>query len=440
MNIPKESRISTAGAPPQPERPPPERPARPRRASLPSVILSSQEAEDINNALTGLGLQDEGDQIIDGRDIGFAVTSGSNPKRRSRSVGDYRSTAKEHRMSPIQWRQWRRRSDEIKYWRESTEHENDFAVGHRSDTVGPDEEPRSPNEITDTAPDAISENIRPFEAHNHDFNFGLPIDDLQGQEQIGLEERMITLELKLMDFDYAISKLQAGSFSLPDPQTQIGTPRVESTHTRSVSDQPHTPFSRSGVSHVETGAPSAPYHSGDTLQSQHGFFTAGAGPSMIQPRPRPASIATTLKASGIAQHNSSGPRRSVDRSSRGSITQLTVEHYTTLITLIRREQSARIRLEDQVSELQRQMEALQAGSASPRKKREQQHLGRHFSPDDIRRPFGLGLESRQHRGRSSNYSGDTDTDDDNYHDVYVTPVERGEFERDNFDGEEGVAF
>lgn len=130
----------------------------------------------------------------------------------------------------------------------------------------------------------------------------------------------------------------------------------------------------------------------------------------------------------------------MDRSSRNSTTQLTIEHYTTLITLIRREQSARMQLEDQVTELQRQVESLQAHSTSPRSRIEQQHLGRHFSPDDVRRPFGLGFDNRQRRGRSSNYSTDTDTDEDNFHDVYVTPVERGEFERDDFEGEEGVAF
>lgn len=236
LNIPKDFHASNSGVPPQPERPPPGRPARPRRASLPSVILSSQEAEDINKALAGLGLQEGGDQIIDGRDIGFAVTSGSNPKRRSRSVGDYRSAAKEHRMSPIQWRQWRRRSDEIRYWRENTsdnepmiESQPDIAVQEqRFDPVDP---------ATHTAPEANDETRRPFEAHNQDFNFGLPMDDLRGHEHIDLEERMITLELKLMDFDFAISKLQAGSFSPPDPREPAEAFRGGPTHTRSLSDQ-----------------------------------------------------------------------------------------------------------------------------------------------------------------------------------------------------------
>ena len=438
-------RISDIDVPPQPKRPPPERPTRPRRASLPSVILSSQEAEDINDALTGLGLQDVGDQTIDGRDIGFAVTSGSNPKRRSRSAGDYRSTAKEHRMSPIQWRQWRRRSDEIRYWRGSNT-EDESTVIHNIDSEDPAE--LGPKGSTaDRAAKATSEiedaNHPPIEAHTQDFNFGLPIDDIHSNEHVGLEERMITLELKLMDLDYAISKLQAGSFS-PTSQHHRAEPitidSVVPRHQRSVSDQPRLQASKTGGSFVENYPTLAYYQNGGTPITQQGTFSTWHDPTSIQPRARPTSIATTLKASGAGQDQSSAMRRSIDRGSRGSITELTIEHYTTLITLIRREQSARMRLEDQVTELQQRIEVLQSQSAAPRSRREQQSLGRHFSPDDYHRPFGLGVDERQQRGRSSNYSGETDTDDDNFHDVYVTPVERGEFERDNFDGEEGVAF
>ncbi|KAL8820487.1 MAG: hypothetical protein Q9191_007506 [Dirinaria sp. TL-2023a] len=440
LSIPKDSRISNNGVPKQPERPPPERPARPRRASLPSVILSSQEAEDINNALTGLGLHDGGDQVFDGRDIGFAITSGSNPKRRSRSVGDYRSTAKEHRMSPIQWRQWRRRSDEIKYWRESATGDEPASSG-RSGFIETEHEPTSADPATKAASEPGGEGDRPFEAHSHEFNFGLPISDIQGNEHIGLEERMITLELKLMDFDYAISKLQAGSFPPLNRHGRVEAFPTGSAHTRSVSDQPQIQSSKAGGPFVET-SPSLTYYHGDENPGFQGDSSLATGPDLttIQPRPRPASIATTLKASGAGHYSSSGVRSSIDRSSRSSITQLTIEHYTTLITLIRREQSARMRLEDQVTQLQRQVEALEASSSSPRSRREQQALGRHFSPDDICRPYGFGFDVRQRRGRSSNYSGDTDTDDDNFHEVYVTPVERGEFERDDFDGEEGVAF
>ena len=348
-------------------------------------------------------------------------------------------------MSPIQWRQWRRRSDEIRYWRESTTDDDPTALP----TLGqpglerPEPEAVSKNPVTKVASDTGDETSRPFEAHNQEFNFGLPIDDVHGNEHIGLEERMITLELKLMDFEYAISKLQAGSFSPPNQQQRsepTHTGPAVPTHGRSISDQPRMQAFKTGGPFVENYPSLAYYQNGGTPNTQQGPFPLGHEPMSIQPRPRPASIATTLKASWVGQDHAPGTRSSVDRGFRSSITEPTIEHYTTLITLIRREQSARMRLEDQVTELQQQLETLQARSSPPRSRREQQDLGRHFSPDDMQRPYGLGVDSRQERGRSSNYSVETDTDDDNSHDVYVTPVERGEFEREDFDGEEGVAF
>lgn len=445
LNIQKNYRVSAGGVPPQPERPPTERPTRPRRASLPSVILSSQEAEDINNALTGLGLQDVGSQVPDGRDIGFAVTSGSNPKRRSRSVGDHRSAAKEHRMSPIQWRQWRRRSDEIRYWRESTTDDDPTTIPTLGQPAFIDLEPASVT--ADSAAKAIlgspDESSRPFEAHNEGFNFGIPIDGIHSNEHVGLEERMITLELKLMDLDFAISKFQAGSFSPPNEIQQSealsSIPMVPS-HDRSISDQPRMQALKTGGPFIDNYPSLAYYQNGGTPNIQQGAFPSWGEAMSFPPRGRPTSIAITLKASGAGQDHATGVRSSIDRGFRSSITELTIEHYTTLITLIRREQSARMRLEDHVAELQQQIETLRALSSPPQSRKAQRNLGRHFSPDDVRRPFGMGLDSRQQRGRSSNYSGETDTDEDNFHDVYVTPVERGEFERDDFDGEEGVAF
>lgn len=348
-------------------------------------------------------------------------------------------------MSPIQWRQWRRRSDEIRYWRESNT-EDEPTVIHNiesQDATGPKINRISANPTVETVSQTGEDMHRPIEAHNQEFNFGLPIDDIHGNEHVGLEERMITLELKLMDLDYAISKLQAGSF-LPVSQCQrpevVSIDSVVPTHHRSISDQPRVQAFKTGGSFVDNYPALAYYQNGGTPDTQQSSFSSWNNPGSIQPRGRPTSIATTLKAGGTGQDQPSGTRNSIDRGHRSSITELTIEHYTTLITLIRREQSARMRLEDQVTELQQQIEILQGRSSPPWSRREQQNLGRHFSPDDIHRPYGLGLDNRQERGRSSNYSGETDTDDDNFHDVYVTPVERGEFERDDFEGEEGLAF
>ncbi|KAK4698146.1 hypothetical protein P7C71_g19, partial [Lecanoromycetidae sp. Uapishka_2] len=407
--------------PSQPQRVAPERPARPRRASVPSLILNRQEMEAVEATMTGLGLQNAPEQAVDAQNIGFAVTNGSNPKRRSRSVGAFRDT--EHRMSPIQWRKWRRRSDEIKYWRQSTD------LTSLNGIKSLDSPLVAQKDELDTADD----DDRNIGEHNAAFNFGLPDAPLQDQERIGLEERIITLEIKLMDFEYAISKLQAGSTSPSRRHSQFESGTRESID--SYSEELATPMGP---------IPSMPQTSPPASPSKFAQDST--------PKPRPTSVATTLKP-GHSGHTAQR-KGSVDQSTHSSLASLTIDHYTTLITLIRHEQSARMRLEQQVSVLQGRLDHLSQpqSSHSLANSISQHSHSRSLSSQHRRRgfvetPARAGAQFRQPRPRSSTYDTETDTDDDQYHDVYVTPgatpVERGEYERGAFDRvevEEGMAF
>lgn len=409
--------------PPHPQRIAPERPARPRRASVPSLVLNRQEMEAVDAAMTDLGLPNPPEHTIDAQNIGFAVTNGSNPKRRSRSVGAFRDT--EHRMSPIQWRKWRRRSDEIKYWRQSTDLTSlgglksldSPIMGQKDDVENADEDDHNIGE------------------HNVAFNFGLPGVPMQDQERIGLEERIITLEIKLMDFEYAISKLQAGSTSPSRRHSQFDTEGQESVNSYVSSDRRAAPIEPS---------PTIPQTSPPASPSKFAHDT--------NPKPRPTSIATTLKPShsGHTTHH----KGSIDQSTHSSLASLTIDHYTTLITLIRHEQSARMRLEQQVSVLQGRLDHLSQphSSHSLANSISQHSHSRSLSSQHRRHGFietstRAGAQFRPPRPRSSTYDTETDTDDDQYHDVYATPgatpVERGEYERGAFDRvevEEGMAF
>lgn len=409
--------------PPQPERLPPERPARPRRASVPSVILNRPEVEEVEVAMTGLGLRTNEEQPVDAHNIGFAVTNGSNPKRRSRSVGAFRDT--EHRMSPIQWRRWRRRSDEIKYWRQSTDLGSLGIKSFDSPELGQKDD-------ADTA-DNDDDNLG---QHNEEFNFGLPANAMQTQDRIGLEERIVTLEIKLMDFEYAISKLQAGSTS----PSRRHSDRIEMAGRQNSVD-----------SYLSSDHRQAPIEASPALPQE----TPPASPSRFAyettPKQRPTSVATTLKASASRPYTSAH-KGSLDRSTGSSLTGLTIEHYTTLITLIRHEQSSRVQLEQQVSMLQQQLDRISPPHAHAHSPSQHSH-SRSLSSQQRRQGFvdvrNRGGHFRQPRPRSSSYStNETDTDDDIYHDVYVTPnitpVERGEYERGAFERvagvEEGMAF
>ena len=381
--------------------------------------MSRHSVETPDAAVTGTSLENAQEQNVDAQNIGFAVTNGSNPKRRSKSVGAFRDT--EHRMSPIQWRKFRRRSDEIKYWRQSTDL---GSLGIKTSD--------SP-EIAQKDDAATKKDDEPdLGGHSRDFNFGLPTGDpMPNQEPIGLEERIVTLEIKLMDFEYAISKLQAGSTS---PSWQYSheikmTQPQDSLCSNLSSNQPQASIEPSAL------PPEKP-----PMTSSHFIHSTST------PKPRPTSVATTLKPG-------TSPRKgSIDRSSRSSLTGLTIEHYTTLITLIRHEQSARVQLEQQVAMLQQRLDYISPLHSMPSHAHSlsQHSHSRSLSSQQRRQGFvdtgrRGGAHFRQQRGRSSSYSTtETDTDDDAYHDVYVTPditpVERGEYERVGPGEEEGVAF
>ena len=449
VQMPAQSTAEDTPIPPRPERSPPPRPKRPRRASLPSIILNPQEGKSIDDQLTGLGLMDGREQGTDTSTIGFAVTSGSNPKRRSRSADNLRDTAKEHRMSPIQWRRWRRRSDEIRYWRESADESSPGFTAPESRQPSPDRTLVRRQGFVEQTPPMPQEEVQMPEAEAGDFNFGLQPEDLQNQERIGLEERLVTLEIKLMDFEYAISRLQSDmkSVDVKSPTEEI------SQHYEASPQLPANPsLLQPPPRPIVQASPTSNYDQSPESTPGIQQMPFGIHHPSIQPRPRPTSIATTLK-----------PARG-DHTSRNSMTELTIEHYTTLITLIRREQSARIRLEDQVSMLEQQLQKLKPPSpGSLRDIRGARHNypspmsdsryfnlpdeSRRYSPEGIRRPFSRDSNERflmrqqeyNERSRSRSNYDETDTDDETFHEVYVTPVERGEFEGHDLE-EEGLAF
>lgn len=388
---------------------------------MPGLICNKPESSELGAVTTGIGLQNAQEPHIDAQNIGFAVTNGSNPRRRSRSVGAYRDT--DHRSSPIQWRQWRR-SDEIKYWRQSADR------GSLGITRFESPEPAQKYDV-----DTVGNDGGGLGEHNEDFNFGLSDVALPIRDRIGLEERLVTLEIKLMDFEYAIAKLQAGSLS---PSRRYSQQFETSKRQNSFS---------SYTSSSDNLSPALSQGSPPENPSKFG--------SDQTPNLRPTSVATTLKAGTSGQY--SWPRKgSADSVVRSSLTGLTIDHYTTLVTLVRCEQNARIQLEHQVSMLQQRLDQISPPHSSyPRVQPLSQHLHSRSLSSQQRRHGFVDTATREDtdfgnlRRRSSNHSTDgTDTDDDAYHEVYVTPditpVERGGHERGAFERvagvEEGMAF
>ena len=361
------------------------------------------------------------DTSIDNEDyIGFAITSGSNPKRRSKSADALYDVAKAHRMSPIQWRRWRRRSDEIKYWRDSTEERPLDVTEVKTFQAIPDKEPERPSDENENA---HGSNDLERSDDRQTFDFGLLATNIQEQEQVPLEERMVTVEVKLMDLEYAISKLQMRT---PPPVEQ----NVESNHPhlKSYRPTPDRPSPQAQQPSPDSNSEVQTFDDSTIADSHSTQPTSQASSDYPFPDTtfRPVSTATTVRPQTALQVPDSRPRRgSSGRSSHHSLTRLTIEHYTTLISLLRREQSARMRLEDQVSDLQQQLAEVKDFKLLP-------YNQRGYQPHHQNREF-LAF-------RSASDVDETDTDD-GYQEVYETPSEHKEFERLPFGGfHEGEAF
>jgi len=416
--------------------------------TLPSVDHSPDEASAIAATLATHEHRPSNQGTADAwqcGNIGFAVTSGSNPKRRSRSAGALRDAAREHRMSPIQWR---RRSDEIKYWRESLGEQPlvvpSYTLSHITD--GREErsiEAEDPVVAEESDSSTVEDNRRTFD-------FGPVVSSMRNQEAVSLEERLITLEVKLMDLEYAISKLQAHGSTpaetpalekLPKPpsrnaseesaysstlvyQEQQG-PVGYGTYTCADSqllEQPSSTFDK-----LSPGTASAMHRSPPMALSSNPHTIPGS----FSPEPRPSSTVTTIRPS-TAQISLPSPAEQPTHP-----IELNPEHYAALVSFIKEEQSARKELEQHVLHLQRQVHDLRSPyvlgaegpyptpSSKPHNPvpalmmREQQRYGSEAS---------CGFGARRSLGDCGE---ETDTDD-GFQDVYETPKERKDFDIGGF--------
>ncbi len=294
--------------------------------------------------------------------IGFAVTSGSNPKRRSRSAGAMRGF-RSYTEGPPGFN--RRRSAEIKYWRESGGYlTKALPDPDPEDSVDPDiraEEDLLPRNVQQGVQKQLEQGPRP---RHQNFSYISPrpdLDDIEDLGGTGLEDRVIRLEDKMTDAEHAISKLRGrasrATVIIERPPSQVS--RERSLPSR---------YSRS--------AERSSYYSDDHRVSRKRSSTAfdnssGSGTSR-SPTPPPKVVKSTaletarapelrpISGSTIRAARSHDPIPTIPHPPSLSTSGLTSEHYTTLLSLILREQSARKRLEGQVTLLQREMEVLRS--------------------------------------------------------------------------------
>ncbi|OJJ67859.1 hypothetical protein ASPBRDRAFT_325684 [Aspergillus brasiliensis CBS 101740] len=298
-----------------------------RRATLPSLIFSDDESRGALEAVVQSG------RPTSKRDNSPHANSDPDEarrremrqiKRRSRSATALRGMAKDHLMSPIQWR---RRS------LESYAGSTTFGAVSEADaserpptrtTVASAPKPTTEPSFLD-GPDEDDEEDIPEEPLPP--TVGTLVNSLQRDENVTLEQRLTTLEVKLIDLECAIARIQSGRSETPaEPSGQRKpSPPTTNRHKRKQSSAQSPSGSDETPSAKSPGGADRPL-STSTLRPNH------------------------LHRSHTLQVPSS--------TSLHECNTISVEQYSALVMLLRREQSARRNLEEQVSSLRSDVEQL----------------------------------------------------------------------------------
>ncbi|TVY46180.1 hypothetical protein LCER1_G009380 [Lachnellula cervina] len=324
--------------------------------------------------------------------IGMAITSGSHPKRRSRSLGELRKAS----ALPANAR---RRSDEIRYWRES------YDPGVLSPMSSNKAEPEEPIMLADD-----SEYVLEPEDQPQPFNFG-PMGEMAGMkitQAASLDTRVQRLEERMQKVERIIlrsrgahpdvlqlqdppkrnpNRISSKSFTRPGPDNSETSlpkhdrPRDTYQQLQESQNVRNQPSSYSRPSTVDTN--SSYQHS---LEPFLALPSPNGAPDPTDRSARPLSTSTTIR--GIP---SSSPTMAKDGS-------LTIEHYTALTNMIAAEQATRQQLELIVRSLQQQLQAFRASAPGP-----------HHTPDSHQVIDPL-IENPG--GEFSSFEQDDDTSDD----------------------------
>lgn len=316
-----------------------------RRATLPSLILT--EDDDLKSSIYS------DISPVSTRPVSMINESHEEPElhtdheesksqpsfkshRRSKSADALRDLVRHHRMSPIQWR---RRSDEIRFWRTSI-FETDESDDNGKEELPQDESlqivespvhPKTASVKAESVP--LQSELKPahFQLENLITNIADP--------DATVEERLATIEVKLMDLEFAISKIQGTDHNVFSKSTN--EPAVLEDLPLPVLSPGHCSADASSILSDVSTQSSASFGGGEDRP----LSTATLRPNIVyaqQPPPTHNYSWSSLNLNGIS-----------------------IEQYSALVTLIRREQTARKALEDQVTQLQEEMEDFRRGSGMP---------------------------------------------------------------------------
>lgn len=350
--------------------------------------MSFHEAQMLAEALDEVGMRPSSKPPF--RDSDGELTH--NLKRRSRSADEVNDGTRSHQMSPIQWR---RRSGEIQYWRNSVL-ENPIPEPSRTRHEAYHLEPER-STFRSFAPSPSSAHQSASRDSLKQFQFGSFANS--AGHTATTEQRLTTLEVKFIDHEYAIAELQGSD--IKKPVTAAKVPKRRSVQ--------------------------------DIFPETHDFSSPG-GTFLSSPADS-ATPAEDLDHSPQHHRSSNAPTLRPVAGKSPSSTIITTEQYEALMALLATEQAARCALEETIAELQAQVDELRNASYLPRRlsayptpSPESRHSPSTVRGQPARRPLDFP-RSRVVSNETSRFSvTDADESDaeDGFLDTFETPRETQE--------------
>lgn len=306
--------------------PSPGLPTRRRRATLPSVIFSDDESRFA--VASAISDPQEDRHIQEGRRYSMLLN------RRSRSAEALQNLVNEQSHE-----EWPPRTTSI-----PTSGPDDKSPVLGSSVSAHSARPSSGTTVTSATQTSVAPSFNEVDERAEQMslppNVGNFVYTMQQDDGLTVEQRLNTLEVKMIDLEFAIARMQSSP-------TNGSTERSSSRQKRTPSADQYSPHARNKPSSGYLG-------SSDRDRDRDRDRDESPSPLATFSTVRPSSTSTIRQ-----ETMSRSIRPAPSATSLSEFSGVSIEQYSTLVTLLRREQTARRNLESQVSGLRDDLRQIQ---------------------------------------------------------------------------------
>ncbi|KAJ5925549.1 hypothetical protein N7454_008188 [Penicillium verhagenii] len=322
---------ATGGSLPSPTLPRPR-----RRATLPSVIFSDDESRFAVASAISDPQDDRHLQFQEGRRHSMVQN------RRSRSIEGLGELAVERERYEQSHEDWSPRTTSA-----PTSGPESKSPPLGSSISDHSARPSTGTTVTSVTPASVAPSISEADEQAEQIslppNIGNFVHSMQQDDGLTVEQRLNTLEVKMIDLEFAIARMQSSPIDSPTERLS----RVK----RTPSSEPNTLHTRNKPSSGYLGAPDRERERDRDRERER---DESPSPLTTFPAVRPSSTST------IRQETMNRSLRAApSTTSLSEFSGVSIEQYSTLVTLLRREQTARRNLETQVSGLRDDLRHIQ---------------------------------------------------------------------------------